>query len=93
LVELEEGVLVQWLATYILKWPKGVTPEVGFVEAEENADLREALEEIQAEARSSLPVDGLYADMAQFYREKVRRIATLATRALDGAEEKHEPTE
>lgn len=34
-VELEEGVKVQFLAMYALKWPWGGTaPEVGFVEAD-----------------------------------------------------------
>ena len=45
--------------------------------------LLEALEEIQAEAQSSLPVDGLYANELHFYKAKVRRIEALATRGLD----------
>lgn len=42
-VDLEEGVEVQYLGVYALKWPFDVlgVPEVGFVEAEEKAlDLR-----------------------------------------------------
>lgn len=94
-VELKEGVPVQFLGAYVLNWPKTIVPEVGFVEAEEdsaeeNALLKKALEEIQAEARSSLPVDGMYANKLQFYQAKVRRIETLATRTLDSVEGKNE---
>jgi len=87
-VELKEGAPIQYLGVYILNWPKDAMPEVGFVEAEtdyveEKTRLQKVLEEILAEARSSLPVDGMYASELHFYRAKVQRIASLATRALD----------
>jgi len=43
-VELKEGVPVQYLAAYVLKWKnRHADPEVGFVEATKK-DLEEAVE-------------------------------------------------
>ena len=49
----------------------------------ENAALRETLKDIQAEARSNLPVDGLYPSEVHRLRAKIQRIEVIVSNALE----------
>ena len=49
----------------------------------QSASMRQALQTILDEARSSLPSDMMYADLSQYYRAKVQRIAVMADAALN----------
>jgi len=63
--------------------PGKAVERVRYLNGSDSHRIIEALRAILDEARSGLPVHGMYADMGQYYRAKVNRIAAMADAALN----------
>jgi hypothetical protein len=58
ITDLTDGTPVQWVGTYVLKWPFDVLgpPEVGFVEDHESDPLPEVVEKLREERNGAIEV-------------------------------------